>query len=160
MLIITCKSIKTDLCKLVKPAYNFIIEYEVYNTNLRALIKLWKKRSQPVPGSPSSKRLRLDADFESNEEEIITSPFLGQEEIIPVSSNKSNRSREEILQILASFKSKIINSILTSTPLSQLHSQLHPEVTLILEIYWIGDMLTILQSTVKRSKWISIPRRR
>ena len=91
----------------------------------KSKIKLWKKRSQPVPGSPSSKRLRLDADFESNEEEIITSPFLGQEEIIPVSSNKSNRSREEILQILASFKSKIINSILTSTPLSQLHSQLH-----------------------------------
>ena len=84
--------------------------------------KLWKL---PFSNSPSCKRLRLDADLESDEEHIIITPFFGQEEVLSVSPNKSKRSREEIIQVLVSLKSKIINSIISSTPLSQLHSELH-----------------------------------
>ena len=89
--------------------------------------KLWRKRPLIDHDLPTCKHLCLDSDFEieSEEEKLVLSPFMGLEETIFDKPDLPETSREEVLRVIFSFKSRIMDSIKTSTPLSKLHAKLH-----------------------------------
>ena len=90
---------------------------------------LWKIQS--LKSLSTGKQLRLDNDSEN-----ITTPDSDEDSLIVSQKTlytpltHSEGSREEVLKVLGTYKSKIINFIKNSEPISQLRSELHSRLHL------------------------------
>ena len=104
----------------------------------RSKVKLLKRSSKETTEELPPKKYKCkdnkndDDSFQSISDENIlipSSPFHGVEESI-FETNLIRKSREEVLEFLNLMKVRIIDSIKTNTPLSELHRQLDKRIEL------------------------------